>query len=269
LKIGQMSRAVAEAAGHVQDEAITVAGLAGHATDRTRDAAAEAAAAATYVIDVANAPEALTGSIAAVARQSLRGAELVSTAALAAHDADATVATLTASAATIGQIVDVIGGIAQQTNLLALNATIEAARAGDAGRGFAIVAGEVKVLSRAVSQATDDIKRQIGGMQGATVQTAKAMQEIRAFVTTINTISADITDAMEHQRTATLEIARAMIGAADNARTLSAHVSDASLATTQTGATAASVQAVAHDLAGQADALRTESALFLAQVHVA
>jgi methyl-accepting chemotaxis protein len=269
LQIGQMSRDVAEAALLVQDGAINVAGLAGSATSRTHDAAARATAAASNVTAMATATQALTGSIEEVARQSRRGADLVGTAAGAARDADATVATLTASAETIGQIVDVIGAIAQQTNLLALNATIEAARAGDAGRGFAVVAAEVKTLSKAVSQATEDIKRQIDGMQAATLQTATAMQEIRAFVSGINTISTDITQAMEHQRTATLQIAGAMVGAADDARALSANIDDASMAATKTGNTAASVQDVAHDLAGQADALRTASALFLAKVHAA
>ena len=269
LEVGRMSRAVAEAAGQVQGEAVSVAGSTGHATSLTRDAAAEAAAAASHVIAVATATEALTGSIDAVAEQSRRGAQLVSTAARAAHDADATVVTLTNSAETIGQIVNVISGIAQQTNLLALNATIEAARAGEAGRGFAVVAAEVKTLSKAVSQATEDIKRQIDGMQGATRQTAHAMQEIRAFVTTINTISDETTRAMDHQRTATLQIAGAMVDAADNARTLSAHINDASMATTEAGATAVLVQTVARDLAGQADALQAASATFLTQVHAA
>ena len=269
LKIGQMSRDVAEAALHVQQGAIDVTDLAGNATSRTRDAALRATAAASDVTAMAAATQSLTGSIEDVTRQSLRGADLVGTAAGAARNADATVATLTASAETIGHIVDVISAIAQRTNLLALNATIEAARAGDAGRGFAVVAAEVKTLSKAVSQATEDIKRQIHGMQAATVQTALAMQEIRVFVSEINAISTDITQAMEHQRAATLQIASSMVGAADDVRALSANIGDASLATTQTGATAASVQGVAHDLAEQANALQTASAQFLVQVHAA
>jgi methyl-accepting chemotaxis protein len=268
-QVGQMSRAVAAAAGHVQDRAISVTALAGDATSRTRDAASEAAAGAADVNAMAAATAALTGSIEGVARESLRSAALISAAARAAHDADATMATLTTSADHIGQIVNLISGIAQQTNLLALNATIEAARAGESGRGFAVVAAEVKTLSKAVSQATEDIKRQIHGMQEATSQTATAMQEIREFVTTINVIAERITSAMEHQRTSTLRIASTMSGAAGGAQDLSAHISDASRAVTETGAMAAIVQEGAQLLADQADALRTASERFLVQVHVA
>jgi methyl-accepting chemotaxis protein len=253
-QVGQMSRAVAESAGQVQARAISVTRLTGDATNRTREAAAEAAAGAADVDAMAKATEALTGSIEIVARESLRGASLTSAAARAAHDADGTMAALTASADHIGQIVDLISGIAQQTNLLALNATIEAARAGEAGRGFAVVAGEVKTLSKAVSQATEDIRRQIQGMQAATTQTAAAMREIRQLVTGVNVIAEEITSAM---------------GAAGGAQVLSEHISDASQAVTETGATAAIVQEGAQRLAEQADALRTASERFLVQVHAA
>jgi methyl-accepting chemotaxis protein len=72
---------------------------------------------------------------------------------------------LGSAAAQIGEFVSTIEAIAQQTNLLALNATIEAARAGDAGRGFAIVASEVKTLSGLTQKATDDIRSRIKRLQ--------------------------------------------------------------------------------------------------------
>jgi methyl-accepting chemotaxis protein len=268
-QVGQMSRAVATGAGHVQTGASTVADLAGDTTARTRRAAANATAAAADVNAMAEATKARTGSIEAVASQAERSAELVRAAAGAAQDADATMATLTTTAAHIGQIVNLISGFAQQTNLLALNATIEAARAGESGRGFAVVAGEIKTLSKAVSQATQDITRQIHGMQTVTTQSAAAMRVIREFVTTVDTIAGDITRSMEDQRAATLRIADTMVSAASGTMALSADIGGASLAATDAGATAATVQAVARTLAGQADALRAASDQFLVQVHAA
>jgi methyl-accepting chemotaxis protein len=174
-------------------------------------------------------------------------------------------ATLTRSVGHIGQIVNMISGIAQRTNLLALNATIQAARAGEAGRGFAVVAAEVKTLSKAVSEATEDIKRQIDGIQAATLQTAGAMQKIRSFVTTIEDIASHITLTMEHHRSATQTIASSISHTAGGAHLLSDHIGDASSAAIETGVTAAGMQVVASSLSDRADALRTASEAFLMQ----
>jgi methyl-accepting chemotaxis protein len=267
-RVGHISRAVAAEAGQVQTSATALTGLAGDTTERTRSAAAEAASGAADVNTIAEATEALSESIEAVSLQADRGAEIITAAAAAARGADATMATLTHSAAHIGQIVNMISGFARRTHLLALNATIEAARAGEAGRGFAVVAAEVKTLSKAVSEATEDIKRQIGGIQGATTQTAVAMQQIRGFVTTIESIASDITHTMEEHRTATQTIAGSISQAAGGAHVLSDHIGDASRAAVETGVTAVDMQGVAQTLADQADALRTASEHFLTQVKV-
>lgn len=77
----------------------------------------------------------------------------------------------------IGQIVETIANIADQTNLLALNAAIEAARAGDAGRGFSVVAEEVRKLAEQSSVAAEEIKNRIGSVQADTNAAVNAMQK--------------------------------------------------------------------------------------------
>jgi methyl-accepting chemotaxis protein len=90
-----------------------------------------------------------------------------------------TVTTLAHSAKEIASVLSLIKNIAGQTNLLALNATIEAARAGDAGRGFSVVAQEVKLLAGQVAKATDEIARQINTIQ---IISEKAVAATRSVV---------------------------------------------------------------------------------------
>lgn len=105
-----------------------------------------------------------------------RLSEVVSNISSAVGQTSQSVDELSEASDQIGQMLTVIEGIAEQTNLLALNATIEAARAGEAGKGFAVVASEVKQLANQTSKSTEDIAERISALRQGMAQIQKNMQ---------------------------------------------------------------------------------------------
>ena len=198
--------AVTENVARMETTARTLSSIAGGADQEARAASASSEATSSNVRTVAGATDELGKSIREISEQAVQAKGIVERASAMALSASQQIGQLSDSTKRIGNVVKLIRDIAEQTNLLALNATIEAARAGDAGRGFTVVASEVKTLATETATATEDISAQIGAIQASTTEVVGAIRSISDVMGDVSQFAVGIAAAVEEQSAATQEI---------------------------------------------------------------
>lgn len=155
---------------------------------------------------------------------------------------------LTTVTDSIGSIIDLINDIAEQTNLLALNATIEAARAGDAGKGFSVVASEVKNLATQTGKATDEIAGKITTLQNTSKSTGETLTKVADLIQALNTNAEDVSRDMNLQRDAANNIARDMNIVAQDIKNINGNVDTLQSAAQKTDTTSGDIHTAAEGL---------------------
>jgi methyl-accepting chemotaxis protein len=225
--------------------------------------------ASSSIQSVAAAAGEMTSSVEEIGRQVVESRKIAQVAVQHAKTTDARITALAQAAERIGEVVKLITGIAEQTNLLALNATIEAARAGDAGRGFAVVAQEVKALAAQTAKATEEIGKQISGMQSATQESVEAIKEIGKVILQISEVSGMIAATVEEQGSTTSQIARNVQMASDGAARVGSAIADVHQGAADTGSASGQVLSSAQSLSSQASRLKLEVDGFLASIRAA
>ena len=208
--IGEAVRTVREAATGLSGSSKELQGSLELLGRNAAETAGSSTEAASSVETVSVAAEELRASSEEIARQMEETSTLIAQVTTRAGEAETRIGGLQSAADQIGTIVNLINDVAEQTNLLALNATIEAARAGEAGKGFAVVANEVKSLAGQTSKATEEINRQVQGIQ---TETKQAVTTVAAIVNSIESLServVAVSSTVREQGGATSEIARSM-----------------------------------------------------------
>jgi methyl-accepting chemotaxis protein len=204
---------------------------------------------------VAAATEQMSASIREIAEGASEAARVADAAAALSITTSDAVTKLGASSAEVGEVLAFINTIAEQTNLLALNATIEAARAGEAGKGFAVVASEVKELAHETAKATEDIARRIGTIQADADAAVLAITQISDVIRKVNELQSTIASAVEEQQATTAEISRNVAEAASGSSEIAGNVSGVALAAHETSEGAALALGASDDLATMAGRL--------------
>jgi len=243
--------------------------IANTTTDQAMSVSAAAEQATTNVNTVASATEELSASIRAITEQVRSSSDISQSAATEVERSNQAVATVQQVVARIGDVTKLITDIAEQTNLLALNATIEAARAGEAGKGFAVVASEVKALAEQTSKATEEIDRQITEMRQAADESTAATGSVAELVQKIAENTAAMSGAAEEQNQATTEIAGSVSEAAQGTESVSRSISEVSGGASQTAELSSNMNSAVGELHEQSNNLQTAMQDFLSKVRAA
>jgi methyl-accepting chemotaxis protein len=234
------------------------------------DKASQVSKAATeQAITVSEATSQLDSAVGEIGSRVQESSKISQEAVTQIREAGTIVRTLSEASAEIGKVVALIQAIAEQTNLLALNATIEAARAGEAGRGFAVVASEVKSLATQTAKATEEISGRINAVVGATGQAVTAIDDVGKTIARVNEIAATIAAAVEEQSATTSEISRAIGETTRQTESMATSLERLLHAAGDTNTSSQTVVTSASGLSDQAASLKSEVAEFVARMKAA
>ncbi|MEN9800338.1 MAG: hypothetical protein RL653_4035 [Pseudomonadota bacterium] len=261
-----VAQTVAAASTELEASARTLSSNASEAITRADATSAQAEEASNSTVMMAAAAEEMRASIGEIARQVGQASTISRSAVSAAESTNGAIAELQKRTESIGDIVRLINGIAGQTKLLALNAAIEAARAGESGRGFGVVAAEVKSLAGQTTSATDGVETQIQAVQQGTHKAAEATRGISVTISKVDEIAGAIASAMEEQKGATTEISRSIQAAASSTRQASENAAVIANVARTTGTAATEVLTASAELSKLAETLLSEVRTFLQNI---
>jgi len=243
--------------------------IAEQTSERSTIIAAEAEETGVNVQSVASATEELSVSIQGIRSQATSSVKSAEEASEHVSSTEATIGELSKAADRINEVISLITDIAEQTNLLALNATIEAARAGEAGKGFAVVASEVKNLAAQTARATEEISETIGTVQTETGKAVDAIAHVSSVILEVGKTVHSISDAVEQQTEATQEISRNVQEASTGTNEMTKNITSVSSSAEESQKSAMEVLNIAQQLAQQSNNMKEAVEEFLTGIRAA
>ncbi|TQV83067.1 methyl-accepting chemotaxis protein [Denitrobaculum tricleocarpae] len=266
---GELVSSVAEGATELKSVATSMSEVAERTEMMSAGVAAAAEQASTNVETVASATEEINSSLSEIASQVSRASDVAQSAVTAAGETSQVINGLRTQSDSIGDVIKLINEIAEQTNLLALNATIEAARAGEAGKGFAVVASEVKGLATQTAKATEEISAQIDSVRGESENAVNAIDNISSVIRQMDEITSAIATAVEEQSSATQEIARNVAEASRGTSDVTENIVQVKSGAGETGGASRDVLAASDELSQHAERMRETVQGFIAGIKAA
>lgn len=268
-EVAERLAAVSSVADNMEDTANMLSDATIKTSTESENVAQSSKSASENVRSVASASEELSASIQEIMQRIHEANAVIANCNEKAGETDKRIGGLAESARRIGDVVNLISEIAEQTNLLALNATIEAARAGEAGRGFAVVASEVKALASQTSKATDEISQQVTQIQTETSQAVESVQQITTIMADIDSQTATILNSVQQQEAATADISRHSGEAAHTTDSVAKSIDEISESIQTNRTQVQNVVSASDEIGGQANSLQQQVNKFLDSVAAA
>jgi methyl-accepting chemotaxis protein len=262
-QMSEVVRQLEEHARRMSSASENLATMSSSADVRAADSAQSTARVSAHIDTVASSIQDIAATLSSAAEDAEHTSELAAAARQAVDAAKEDSRALSEAARTIEQVIALIEDVADQTNLLALNATIEAARGGEMGRGFGVVAQEVKQLATRTSRATEDVR---GGLQGITAASQRIAERVARLVQSIDQVAAvadAIAGSMRKQDANSRAITSTTANTAHDVRDVASTVKDVAGMIGETKQAADLVTRVSTDLGRQAGDLRTAVERFI------
>jgi methyl-accepting chemotaxis protein len=267
--VAKIVQSVGSAAAQLEHAASNMHRFAHNAGEQSASAAREAEGASQSAMRVSASVSDLSKSITSIAATADKQAELGVAARGASQTGEEVIRALAEQAANIDAFVGLIQGVASQTNMLALNATIEAARAGDAGRGFGVVAAEVKALANKAHEATGQINQIVLGIGSGAAEADEVIGKVSRAMVELEQAATKMRATIGDQSSVATLIEQSAVDSAAGVNQIAQRIGEVAKAAGEAVQFSDEIQSSATGLTKIAQGLKSATDEFLSQLRAA